>query len=101
MIETGCVLNGKPVLAEIFFWVPFLSEFIELGEDSWGQHVFNVDTTCSFGIKEEEELSDSSHDVFIFEVVIHILEVDEGGDELANVFIEVCFCEIAVSCGIV
>ena len=88
-------------MAQILLGIPLLPEFVEFSEDGGCEHVLDVNSSGSLGVEEEEELPDGSHDVFIFEVIVHVFEVNKGRDELADVLIEVGLSQIAISSSIV
>jgi hypothetical protein len=100
-VEGGGVLRGEPVLAEVICGVSFLAELVELCEDGGGQHLFDVDPACPFGVEEEEEFADGCSNVVELVGFLHVLEVDEGGDEFGDVLCEVLFGEVAVAGGVV
>ena len=68
-------------MAQILLGVPFLPEFIEFSEDCRCEHVLDVNSSGSLGVEKEEEFPDGGHDIFIFEVIVHVFEVDKGGDK--------------------
>lgn len=94
-------MDGEPILAQILLGVPFLPEFVEFSKDGRCKHVLDVNSSGSLGVKEEEKFPDCSHDVFIFEVIIHVFEMDKGGDKLAYVLIEVGLSQVAISSSII
>ena len=88
-------------MTQILLGIPFLSEFVEFSEDGGCEHVLDINSSSSLGVKEEEEFPDSSHDIFIFEVIVHVFEMNKSGDKLTNVLIEVGLSQIAISSSIV
>lgn len=98
----GCgILNGEPILAEIFFRVSFLPQFIKLSKDSGSKHVFDVNPASPFWVEEKEEFTSGSHDILFLEALIHVLEMDEGGNQLGNVLTEVIFSQVAITSSVV
>lgn len=96
VVQTLGVGNRKPVLVDVLL-VSLLPQFVELGQNGGSQHVLDVDPPSSLGVQEEGELLDGPHDVLLFEVLLHVLQVGEGGDEFRNVLLQVAFSQVAVS----
>ena len=88
-------------MTQILLGIPFLSEFVEFSEDGRCEHVLDVNSSGSLGVKEEEEFPDGSHDIFIFEVIIHVFEVNKSRDKLTYVLIEIGLSQIAISSSII
>lgn len=96
VVQTLGVGNRKPVLVDVLL-LSLLPQFVEFGQNGGSQHVLDVDPPSSLGVQEEGELLDGPHDVLLFEVLLHVLQVGEGGDEFRNVLLQVAFSQVAVS----
>ena len=88
-------------MAQILLGIPFLSEFVEFSEDGRCEHVLDVNSSGSLRVEKEEEFPDGGHDIFIFEVIIHVFEMNKSGDTFTYVLIEVGLSQIAISSSII
>ena len=88
-------------MAQILLGVPFLPEFIEFSEDCRCEHVLDVNSSGSLRVEKEEEFPDGSLDIFIFEVIVHVFEMNKSGDKLTYILVEVGLSQVAISGSIV
>lgn len=89
-----------PILVDIFL-ISFMSQLVKLSKNRRSQHILNIDSSCSFRIKEESEFLDGTYDILLFELFLYVFQVRESWNQFGNIFFQVSFGQIAIAVCIV
>lgn len=89
-----------PILVDIFL-ISFMSQLVKLSKNRRSQHILNIDSSCSFRIKEESEFLDGTDNIFFFELFLYVFQVRESWNQFGNIFFQVSFGQIAIAVCIV
>ncbi len=67
----------------------------------WDDYIFNVDSSCSFWIKEKEEISDCINCVCFFVILVYVSKVNKWRDQVIDILVKITVGKIAISRSII